>query len=140
MEVYFKEITVFRILNNGAEMGLEERLGILRSGGVISPGIETLVLRIISRFRDHWKIVLTEENGGRMVTHLAMALMRISRGEEISGPETDALEEFRNLDVFPLSVEILEDIIVWAPMDLPKTEKDYMIVNICLILDAQYDR
>ena len=120
-------------------MEFEERLRILRSGGVISAGIETLVRRVISRFYDRWGIKLTEESGGRMVTHLAMALMRIERQEEIASPETDLLEEFRSLAVFSRSVEIVEDLIAWAPMELPKAEKDYMIVNICLILDAEND-
>ena len=117
----------------------DERLKILRSGEVISPEVEALVRRVISRFSERWSITLTEESGGRMVTHLAMALMRIGRNEEIAGPETDLLEEFRDLAVFPNSVEIVEDLIAWVPVDLPKTEKDYMIVNVCLILDEEND-
>ena len=117
----------------------DERLKILRDGGVISPGVEALVRRVISRFRERWNITLTEESGGRMVTHLAMALMRIGRNEEISGPETDLLEEFRDLAVFPNSIEIVEDLMAWVPMELPKAEKDYMVVNVCLILDAEND-
>ena len=120
-------------------MDFEERLRILRSGEVISAGVEALVHRVISRFYDRWNIRLTEESGGRMVTHLAMALMRIERQEEIASPETDLLEEFRSLDVFPRSMEIVDDLIAWTPMELPEAEKDYMIVNICLILDAEND-
>jgi transcriptional antiterminator len=117
-------------------MDFDERLGILRAGEVISPEVEALVRRVISRFRDHWDIVLTEESGGRMVTHLAMALMRIRRKEKIAAPEADLLEEFRDLSVFPQSKEIVEDLISWTPMELPEAEKNYMIVNVCLILDA----
>ena len=118
-------------------MNFDERLEILRSGNVISPEIEALVRRVIMRLNDRWGITLTEENGGRMVTHLAMALMRIKGGEKIAAPETDLLEEFRDLAVFPRSTEIVEDLIAWSPMELPEAEKDYMIINVCLILDAQ---
>ena len=128
---------------NDAEQNLftvfDERLKILRSGEVISPEVEALVRRVISRFSERWSITLTEESGGRMVTHLAMALMRIGRNEEIAGPEKDLLEEFRDLAVFPNSVEIVEDLIAWVPVELPKTEKDYMVVNVCLILDEEND-
>jgi transcriptional regulatory protein LevR len=117
-------------------MDFEERLNILRSGTVISPEVEALVRRVISRFNDRWDIELTEESGGRMVTHLAMALMRIRRKEKITAPETDLLEEFRDLSVFPQSTEIVEDLINWTPMELPEAEKDYMILNVCLILDV----
>ena len=117
-------------------MVFDERLGILRKGNVISSGVEGRVRRVISRLEENWHIKLTEENGGRMVTHLAMALMRIERGEDITAPEDDILEEFYQLDIFEESVKITDDLITWAPMDLPKAEKDYMIVNICLLLDG----
>ena len=117
----------------------DERLKILRNGEVISSEVESLVRRVVSRFNDRWNIKLTEESGGRIVTHLAMALMRIGRQEEIAAPETDLLEEFRSLPVFSQSVEIVEDLAVWVPMELPKAEQDYMIVNVCLILDVEND-
>ena len=117
----------------------DERLKILRSGEVISSEVETLVRRVISRFSERWNIKLTEESGGRMVTHLAMALMRIERQEEIVAPEADLLEEFRSLSVFSKSLEVVEDLADWVPMELPKAEKDYMVVNVCLILDAEND-
>ena len=116
-------------------MVFDERLGILRKGNVISPTAEDLVRRVISRLEENWHLILTEENGGRMVTHLAMALMRIERGEDITAPEEDVLEEFSQLDIFEKSVKITDDLMAWTPMDLPKAEKDYMIVNICLLLD-----
>ena len=120
-------------------MVFDERLGILSAGNVISPEIEALVRRVISRLHDRWGITLTEENGGRMVTHLAMALMRIRGKEKIAAPETDLLEEFRDLAVFSKSTEIVEDLITWTPAELPEAERDYMIINVCLILDAQHD-
>jgi len=116
-------------------MVFSERLGILRKGNVISSEVEDRVQKVIARLEEHWELPLTEESGGRMVTHLAMALMRIDRGENIQAPENDVLEEFKELGVFDKSVEIVNDLIAWIPMDLPKAEKDYMIVNICLLLD-----
>jgi len=116
-------------------MVFNERLGILLEGNVISARVEALVRRVISRLEDRWQIKLTEEKGGRMVTHLSMALMRIERDEKIEAPQKYILEEFNSLDVFPLSQNIVNDLMVWTPMDLPKAEQDYLIVNICLLLD-----
>ena len=113
----------------------DERLGILRNGNVISSMVEASVRNVISRLQERWQLSITEENGGRMVTHLAMALMRIDRGEDIAAPADDVLAEFCELPVFEKSVEIVDDLIAWTPMTLPKAEKDYMIVNICLLLD-----
>ena len=117
-------------------MIFDERLSILRQGNVISPEAETLVRRVISRLEERWQIKLTEEMGGRMVTHLAMALMRIIRNEEIPAPETDIMDEFRDLESFDLSVEIVNDLVDWTPMNLPDAEMKYMIVNICLLLET----
>jgi len=120
-------------------MVFDERLGILRSGNVISESVENLVRRVIFRLSDRWRINLTEESGGRIVTHLAMALMRIEKGEKIPPPQADLLDEFREIAVFPDSVEIVEDLIGWTPLDLPESEKSYLIVNVCLILDTEND-
>lgn len=117
-------------------MVFDERLGILRDGNVISAEVESLVKRAISRLEERWKIMLTEEAGGRMVTHLAMALMRIKRHENIPAPETDVMNEFRGMDAFFLSETIVNDLIEWTPMELPDSEKKYMIVNLCLLLDS----
>ena len=116
-------------------MVFDQRLGILRGGNVISAEVENKVRRVISRLEDPWNIHLNEEQGGRMVTHLAMALMRVEQKEEILPPEKDLLEEFRDLAVYPRSLEIIDDLLCWVPMDLPAAEKDYMVLNICLILD-----
>lgn len=120
-------------------MDFDERLKILREGEVISGEVEELVRKVIRRLHDRWDITLTEESGSRIITHLAMALARIERQEEISSPETDVLEEFRSLAVFSHSLAIVEDLAAWVPMELPNAEKDYMIVNVCLILDAEND-
>ena len=117
-------------------MVFDERLEILRAGNVISCKVEQMVRKVISRLEEHWQIRLSEEKGGRMVTHLAMALMRIELGEKIKAPENDVLKEFRDLDVFNQSKNIVNDLIAFTPMDLPEAEQDFMVVNICLVLDA----
>jgi len=127
------------MMKGGTWMDFDERLKILREGEVISGEVEELVRKVIRRLHDRWDITLTEESGSRIITHLAMALARIERQEEISSPETDVLEEFRSLAVFSHSLAIVEDLAAWVPMELPNAEKDYMIVNVCLILDAEND-
>ena len=116
-------------------MVFDQRLGILRSGNVISSEVEDQVRKVVSRLEERWEIRLTEENGGRIVTHLAMALMRIKKGEIIPSPDNSVIEEFRDLDIFELSCEIVDDLVAWTAIALPKAEKEYMIVNICLLLD-----
>ena len=117
-------------------MVLDGRLGILREGKVISAEVDAKVRRVVSRFQDRWGITLTEQNGGRMVTHLAMALARIERGEEIAAPEGDLLDEFRSTDCFAEAVEIVRDLTACIPLELPAAEEDYLVINVCLLLDG----
>ena len=84
----------------GIMMVFDERPGILRSGNVISSEVEEQVRKVISRLEERWDIKLTEENGGRIVTHLAMALMRVKKGENIRPPENSVIEECRDLKSF----------------------------------------
>jgi transcriptional regulatory protein LevR len=116
-------------------MNLDERINILVSGKVISRDVEKAVRRVIDRFSARWRIELTEENGGRMTTHLAMALMRIGQKKEVSPPEADQFEEFRSSKYFLRSLEITDDICAWTPLELPDGERQYLVINICLILD-----
>ncbi|MDR2259273.1 MAG: PRD domain-containing protein [Treponema sp.] len=116
-------------------MDLNERLHILVSGKVITEDIAHAVRRVIERFTTRWGIELNEEKGGRMVTHLAMALMRIKQKKEISPLEDDHFDEFRSSEYFSRSVEITDDICGWTPLCLPEAERQYLIINICLILD-----
>jgi hypothetical protein len=86
---------------------------------------------------DRWGIVLTEENGSRLVTHLAMALMRIFRGESVSSMDAEAVKEFRACGSFPKAVEIADDLIEWTKLDIPVSEREYLDTNICLILEDE---
>jgi transcriptional regulatory protein LevR len=116
-------------------MDLDERLKILVSGKVITEDVEKTVRRVIARLGSRWRIALTEENGGRMVTHLAMALMRIRQKKEVSPLDEDHYSEFKSSGQFSRSVEITGDICGWTPLELPESERQYLVINICLILD-----
>jgi transcriptional regulatory protein LevR len=117
-------------------MDLDERLNILVSGKVISKDVKRAVCRVIDRLCTRWGLALNEETGGRMVTHLALALMRIEQKNEIKPPEDDQFDEFKSSEYFFRSVEICDDICGWTPLELPAAERQYLIINICLILDG----
>ena len=120
-------------------MIFDERLRILVSGGMISPGVEDMVRRVIKRLETEWHITLTEENGGRMVTHLAMALMRIREGEKINAPDEDQFDEFKTSKFFAEAVAITDDLVSLAPLSLAGSERAYLIINICLIMEELND-
>jgi transcriptional regulatory protein LevR len=120
-------------------MDLDERLKILVSGQVISEDVDQAVRRVIERLRARWGIDLTEENGGRMVTHLAMALMRIRQKKELKPLEADHFDEFKSSECFSRSAGICDDLCAWTPLELPEAERQYLVINICLILEDMND-
>lgn len=117
-------------------MELKSRLDMLVSGGVIPKEVDAAVRAVIVRMADRWGIVLTEENGSRLVTHLAMALARVVRGESVSSMDRSALDEFRSCSRFEKAAEIIEDLEGHIRISMPDSEREFMIVNVCLILDA----
>jgi hypothetical protein len=116
-------------------MDLEERLKILVAGNIISGDVEKTVLRVLGRFKDRWQVTLNDENGGRMVTHLAIALMRAGTNKEVNPLEREHFEEFKSSEFFVRAVEITEDLCQWVPLGLSEAEREYLVINICLILD-----
>ncbi|MDR0760579.1 MAG: PRD domain-containing protein [Treponema sp.] len=118
-------------------MDLNGRLDILLSSRTISPEVDATVRRVIERMADPWGLTLTEENGSRLVTHLAMALMRISRGEIVESMDRESLEEFKASVSFPQAMVIASDIISFAKLTIPESEREYLDANICLILEAE---
>ena len=116
-------------------MDLNNRLELLHSNGMISKDVFNAVKKVIDRMGSRWNILLTENNGARLVTHLAMALMRIYKGEPVASMDSDIYEEFLLCDSFAKASMIAEDLIDWAALDVPSSEKEYLNTNLCLIID-----
>ncbi|MCG8641715.1 MAG: PRD domain-containing protein, partial [Desulfobacterales bacterium] len=63
---------------------LNQRLDILHNAGEISAEIKMVVMNFVHAFEEKYNLTMTEENASMFITHLAMALARIKRGEEVN--------------------------------------------------------
>jgi len=117
-----------------AQMDLQTRLHMLCRGGAISRGVLETMLRVLARLSDHWGLVLDEQNGSRLVTHLAMALMRIAQGQAIAAMDREAYGEFTQHESFASAAAITADLIEWARLDIPESEREFLISNLCLVI------
>ena len=115
-------------------MDLQTRLHMLCRGGAISQGVLETMLRVLARLSDHWGLVLDEQNGSRLVTHLAMALMRIAQGQAIAAMDREAYGEFTRHEGFASAAAITADLIEWARLDIPESEREFLISNLCLVI------
>lgn len=119
-------------------MTLEERLEILTNSSVIDCDIKESLLKIINVFKNKYNIVLTEENGSILITHLAMALVRIKNNQDIKDiNKIDNLvyEEVIESEYFQTANNIYKDLEYISRVSIPENEKKYILVNICVILD-----
>jgi transcriptional regulatory protein LevR len=117
-------------------MELDMRLDLLQNSGTIDREARVVIDGMIRRFKERWGIVLTEENGSRLVTHFSMALMRVKRCEEISVMDRDSIDEFYTCACIDRAREISGDILEYLGQDIPETEREFMLINICLLLDG----
>lgn len=79
-----------------SDLELNLRLNILESSGQIGKQARSLTEKLINQIEAEFDVILNEENAAPIVTHVAKALERLVRGEEIS------------LDLLTLGEELLE--------------------------------
>lgn len=109
---------------------MEKRLALLAQAGVIDTDIYHAMLNVISQLERHWALPLRNEQGERAMTHLAMAMMRARRGEEIQGIDSSLLAELVAMQDYPLITEIHQDIMMHFPLAVPAQEEGYLLMNL----------
>lgn len=117
-------------------MSLEIRLEILESTGTIAKETRESLQKVIQMFKNKYKIILSEELGSMMITHLAMAITRIKKGEPVNEISEDVYEEILDSEYFSKSEIIYEDLEKELDVILPESERKYMLVNVCVILET----
>lgn len=113
---------------------IQQRLAILEAGDQLDANIKQVVIDGIKLIEDKFDILINEENGSMLVTHLAMALMRIKRGEDVEGLSEVALEEVRSQPHYDWCLEFCQWLEEQANLDIPEGEKGYIALHICSLL------
>ncbi|MGL5427008.1 MAG: PRD domain-containing protein, partial [Cetobacterium sp.] len=83
----------------------------------------------------NYNIVLSEDNGAMMVTHLSMAIMRVKNNDPVKTIDEEVFRETLESEHIPKANIIYEDLEKVLDVVLPEDEKKYMLVNICVILE-----
>ncbi len=113
---------------------LKQRLEILRNSNVIDEHIYVQLMNFITRLKDKWKIELTEENGAMMVTHIAMALQRIKRGEAVNEIDenvySEVLKSERIDEIRDIYADAQENVFT---EEIPEEEKKYIYINLLMV-------
>lgn len=117
-------------------MDFSERLDLYQEGGMITAADVKTVNDIIAMFKSQYGIELCEENADTFIAHLCAALGRSHTSEPVEPLMEEAFAEVKELDTFPISQKMLEDIrAVLAPMELSETEAQYLLLHINTLLE-----
>lgn len=104
---------------------LRERLDILFTTNTITPSAMRLCEATISNFIN----ADNEKKYTKLITHLAMAVTRIEREEELIAPPEDIMEEIRRSPHFSQAVENVNWIESQMTTMLPNEERQYLIMH-----------
>lgn len=118
------------------DTSLKERLEILKGAGEISDEIMDVVTEFVKNFEKKYSAEITEENGSMLITHLAMALARIKRGEEINEMDELALEEIKETPTYNELPEFYKKIEDKLQIKIPDSEKGFIAVHVCTLVSS----
>jgi transcriptional antiterminator len=119
----------------GQAMELDIRLNILKDAGQISKETYDALIRVIEMFKNKWNVLLTEENGAMLVTHLSVALERIKKKEVVEGIDSKAYEEIKNHCEYEKCKKVLEDITKEIVIEIPKNEETFIMLHLCALFE-----
>jgi len=117
-----------------ALMELMDRVMTLKEYNMMNEVAYKDILFIIKLIEEEYKIALSEENAGIMITHMSSAFRRNDTGEEIDALCRSTLEEISEAQEYPKAKQILDSIIAGIENELSQKEREYFLVHICNLI------
>jgi transcriptional regulatory protein LevR len=111
----------------------EERFDMLEESGQITSLTRWLTENSLARIADELQLRLTEDNAAQFVTHLAIALNRLQRGEAVepSATVSDEIADYgREREVMRRVMDECQEVLDRA---VPDAEVDYMTVHLAAL-------
>jgi transcriptional regulatory protein LevR len=124
-------------MSEPAATAFDERLSLLVGSGQVTPVARRLTESVVVEVETALGRALGEDDGAPFVTHLAMALSRLDRGEEAPAPSVAVEEELR---AHPREHELMERALGRCGDELgrpvPATEVAYMTMHLCALTEG----
>ena len=114
-----------------------ERLDMLEESGQLTTLARWLTENALARVAGELGVTLTEDNAAQFVTHLAIALNRLQRGEPVepSAVVSDEVREYpREQAVMRRVMNECEEVL---DRHVPDAEVDYMTVHLCALVEDE---
>ena len=110
---------------------LKQRLVILEQAGQIDDKIIKIITELITIVEKELDVRLTEDNGSMFVTHMAVALSRIQKGEEVVPLDDSLLEEVKSSEIYKIVQSLIEKIEDELQIRIPQSEFGYIALHLC---------
>ncbi|MBS0057172.1 PRD domain-containing protein [Yersinia sp. Marseille-Q3913] len=112
------------------EMCIDSRLNILCQAGVIDTDIGQGLDQVINRLENFWQLPARGDHGVMVITHMANALMRTRRGEEIPALDPAILAEIVQSEHIHHIREINQDLLAYFSLKPAENEIGYLLANL----------
>ncbi|WP_118984280.1 PRD domain-containing protein [Photorhabdus sp. CRCIA-P01] len=109
---------------------MENRLNLLCQGNVIDQDICDGMLQVVAQLENNWEIPVKNALGEIVITHMANALMRSRRGEQIGSMDVELLMEVRQSGVFSHLQAINASLLAHFDVQLHPCEEGYLLANL----------
>ena len=114
---------------------IQMRLQILEDSGEISFSVAQSVRAFIRQLESRYAFEVSEENGAMFVTHLAVALNRIQKGETIEEIDPILLTEAEGTRYWSALPGLLAELEAGAKVKIPQQERGYLALHLAVMLD-----
>ncbi|GFN36766.1 PRD domain-containing protein [Tepidimicrobium xylanilyticum] len=113
------------------------RLDLLLNAGAIDEEIIQIIKEFIEIIKKELSFTITEKNGSMLVNHMAMALARIKKGEEILPMEDVLFEEVKTSAIYSRVPSIINELEEKFNIEIPESEFGYIALHLCNLNNLQ---
>jgi len=114
---------------------ITDRIATLKTSGVISSEVADAAMKAVDWLKNN-HIDTETDNCQMFVTHLAMSLERITRGEQVEGLSQEMMEEVRSSKGYPAAVEFTQYLEQLVGKQLPVEERDYILLHLAVLIEV----
>lgn len=115
------------------DIGLKQRLDLLEKTKQINGDTVKALENFIKVVEDRLNIKITEENGSMLVTHIALAISRIEKGEEIVALEDSLLKELKSSPNYEIIPSLIEELEKELDINIPESEYGYIGLHLGIL-------
>ena len=115
-----------------------QRLDILHESHVIDEQTHQLVGRVISYLQEVQALDI-----GKMevfITHLAMAVMRMKKGESIDGVDAGILVDIEKSEYHGKALQIIAEIESWSGFSYAQSEVSYLLLHLVNLFNEKGEK